>query len=383
MTKMKHILITLLLLLPVWSWAQQELVIEGPNDKVAPVTLQVKSDFDAAKGILKLTLIGDDTDECNALCLLQEATAFGNLEKYFKQQEGKLSISAFAKEQLKFMNLTEKTALPVLQVTGAQLVGAPVVQTKSGVKAPLQKQILPLDNRSSSVLTLQVEEGIELVTLTLRNPLLLTSDKGKYELAFVGNDVSADIHVAIDHCASNACLLDQIREYKALFSEGIAIHDETKSSTPSCATKIRQLLLAEYMMVNLNRFRNTKCEEIEAELDTLQTMMNHLKGLRDDTGGGSGGGGVSAGQAGTSTTEDCNFKKVNDDLRAAVVKMNTYANDWSSATDAAVKQAKKVAFDSLIKETDAKVNALSPACKKKLDGTSLKNYEMAKKLIKN
>lgn len=381
MTKMKHILFTLLLLFPALGWAQQELVIEGPNDKVAPVTLQVKTDFDAVKGVLKLTLTGDDTDECNALCLLQEATTFGELEKYFKQQESKLSVSAFAKEQMKFMNLTEKTAQPVLQITGARIEGTPIVQSKSGVKAPIQKQILPLDNRSTLILTLQVEEGTEQVTLTLRNPLLLSNDKGKYELAFVGHDASADFPVVVDHCAANACLLDQIREYKALFGEGIDMYYETKSTTPACASKMRQLLLAEYMMVNLNRFHGTKCEVIEAELDTLQTMMNRLKSLHDDTGGGGGGG--NAGQAAAPSTDDCNFKKVNDDLRAAVVKMNTYANDWSSATDAAVKQAKKVAFDSLIKETDAKVNALSPACRKKLDSNSMKNYEMAKKLIKN
>lgn len=379
---MKPILITLLLLFSAWGWAQQEIVIEGPNDKVAVVKLQVKSDFDAGKGILKLTLTGDDTEECNALCLLQEATPFGNLEKYFKQQEGKLSISSFAKEQMKFLNLSEKTAMPVLQVAGAQLMAPPVVQTKSGVKAPIQKQILPLDNRSTLMLTLQVEEGIEQVTLTLNNPLLLMSDNGKYELAFVGKDVSTDFSVVVDHCLTNACLLDQIREYKALFREGIGVFTETKSANAACASMMRQLLLNEYTMVDLKRFRNTKCDEITAELDTLQSMMNSLKAMRDDSGSGGGGGG-NAGQAGAPTTDDCNFKKVNDDLKAAVVKMNTYANDWVSASDAAVKQAKKVAFDSVIKETDAKVNALSPTCRKKLDSNSLKNYEMAKKLIKN
>ena len=74
---------------------------------------------------------------------------------------------------------------------------------------------------------------------------------------------------------------------------------------------------------------------------------------------------------------------MNDDLKAAVVKMNTYANDWISASDPTVKQAKKLAFDGLVKDTDAKINALSQACKKKIDSGSLKNYEMAKKLITN
>ena len=97
--------------------------------------------------------------------------------------------------------------------------------------------------------------------------------------------------------------------------------------------------------------------------------------------GAGGGGSGTASQATTPAADDCNYKKVNEDLKAAVIKMNTYANDWMSATDPAVKQAKKVAFDSVAKETDAKVNALSPACRKKLDASSLKNYEMAKKLI--
>ena len=74
---------------------------------------------------------------------------------------------------------------------------------------------------------------------------------------------------------------------------------------------------------------------------------------------------------------------MNDDLKAAVVKMNTYANDWISSNDPTVKQAKKLAFDGVVKETDAKINALAPACRKKLDSGALKNYEMAKKLVKN
>ena len=49
---MKRMLFFALLLLPVWVWGQRELVIEGPNDKVAPVVLQVKSDFDQDKGVM-------------------------------------------------------------------------------------------------------------------------------------------------------------------------------------------------------------------------------------------------------------------------------------------------------------------------------------------
>ena len=67
-------LLYLILLLPAMAWAQKDLVIEGPNDKVASVNLQVKSDFVQDKGTLKITISGDNTAESNALWLLGDAT---------------------------------------------------------------------------------------------------------------------------------------------------------------------------------------------------------------------------------------------------------------------------------------------------------------------
>lgn len=386
---MKHRLLTLILLaLPVLTWAQKELVIEGPNDQVASVVLQVKSDFDQDQGILRLVFIGDDTSECNALWLLQDATPFGKLDKYFKQNDGKLSVSSFAKEQMKFMNLGEKTAEPVAQIVGAQLADKMSVQTKEGVKASIQKQILPLDNRSTLTMNLQVAPATKTVTVTLKNPLMLFNKGGKYELAFIGNEVSIDFDVTIDYCASHAEMLVQLQEYNKVFGKGEAALKQAQSS---CLDKVKSLLINELTQVDLKRFEKSGCQEIEVQLDTLRALFDRITNfeIAQDGGGASGGssgGGASAGaagQGGSPAVDDCNFKKVNEDLKSAVVKMNTYANDWVSASDPAVKQAKKLAFDSLVKDTDAKINGLSPTCRKKLDGGALKNYEMAKKLIKN
>lgn len=379
---MKNTLLFFLFLLPAVAWAQKDLVIEGPNDKVASVTLQVKSDFDQDKGMLKLTITGDNTAESNALWILQEACVYAKLEKYFKQNEGKLSVSSFAKEQIKFMNLGEKTADAVLQITGAQVIDKVNILTKEGVKAQIQKQILPLDNRSSLVLNLQVAPETKTVTLTLKSPLLLHGEGGKYDLTFVGKEVSIDFDVTIDYCKPHAEMLTQLKEYNKVFGKGEAVLHQAQNS---CIDKVKSLLISELTQVNLKRFENTKCEAIETELDTLKALFDRITNFELQQEGGSS---VSGGVDGSSTPTapmagDCNVKKVNEDLKAAVVKMNTYANDWMSATDPTVKQAKKVAFDSLIKETDAAINALSPACKKKVDDTSLKNYEMAKKLIKN
>ena len=394
----KTLLILVLLLVPAFLWAQKELVIEGPNDKVAPVTLQVKSDFDQDKGILRLSITGDDTSEANALWLLQDPTVYDKLDKYFKQNEGKLSVSSFAKEQLKFMNLTEKTAETVIQVVGAQMVDKAAIQTKTGVKAQIQKQILPLDTRSTLVLNLQVPPETETVTLTLKNPLLLFNKSEKYELAFVGKEVSIDFNLTRDYCTAHAEMLVQLQEYNKVFGKGEAALQQAQ--TP-CFDKIKSLLISEITQIDLKRFENTKCQEIEDQLTGLRDLLDRITNFEapHDGGGASGGGGGSsagsgssggsgggAGIGGGSTTpvvDDCNVKKMNDDLKAAVVKMNTYANDWISASDPAVKQAKKLAFDGLVKETDAKLNALTPACRKKVDSGSLKNYEMAKKLINN
>lgn len=387
---MKRIVLFILVLLPLWALSQKSLVIEGPNDKVAVVTLQVKSDFDQEKGILRLTITGDDTAESNALWLLQEPTLFGKLDKYFKQNDGKLSYSSFVKEQMKFMSLDERTTDPVVQVVGGQLTDKMSVLTKEGVKANIQKQILPLDGRSTLTMNLQVTPGIENVTLTLKNPLLLFNKGGKYELAFVGKDVSVDFDVKIDYCASRTEMLTQLKEYQKVFGKGEA---SLKQAQSPCTDKVKSLLISELTQVDLKRFENTKCDEVEVQLDTLRALFDRITNyeIPQDGGGGGASGGGAGGGAGVgggapsagAAADDCNVKKVNDDLKAAVVKMNTYANDWISATDPAVKQAKKLAFDGLVKETDAKLNALTPACRKKVDSGSLKNYEMAKKLIKS
>ena len=382
---MKKGILLLLAMLPAWVWAQKELVIEGPNDKVAPVVLKVSSDFDPEKGQLRLILTGDDTSECNALWLLQEGTSFGRLEKYFKQNDGKLSLSSFAKEQMKFMNLGEKIADPVVRIEGAQLTDKAAVQTKEGVKYKIQKQILPLDNRSSLVLNLQVAPEAETVTLTLDNPLLLHYRDGKYELAFIGQSVGMDFDLTTAYCDSHAEMLAQLQEYNRMFGKG---EETLQQAQSSCIDKLKALLVIEFTQIDFKRFENTKCQEIEDQLAALRALTERIAKfeLPKEEGGGSGGGGgggAGAGASGAPAIDDCNTKKLNDDLKAAVVKLNTYANDWISANDPTVKQAKKLAFDGLVKETDAKVNALAPACKKKLDGGALKNYEMAKKLIKN
>lgn len=378
---MKKVFIVILALLPVWVLAQKEMVIEGPNDKVAPVTLQVKSDFDQEKGILKLTFTGDNTSECNALWLLQEATLYGRLEKYFKQNEGRLSFSSFAKEQVKFMNLGEKNADPVIQVTGAQIIEKMSIQTKEGVKAQIQKQILPLDTRSTMALNLQVAPETKIVTLSLKNPLMLLNKSGKYELAFIGQEVSMDFDVTIDYCISRVEMLTQLQEYNKVFGKGEAALQQAQSP---CVDKIKSLLISELTQLDLKRFENTKCQEVEDQLTALKALLDRITNFETaPNGGGGGAAGAAAGATSSPVTEDCNFKKVNDDLKSAVIKMNTYANDWISASDPTVKQAKKLAFDSLIKDTDAKINALSPSCRKKLDSAALKNYEAAKKLIQH
>ena len=376
---MKRLFVLLLALLPVWAWAQKELIIEGPNDKVAPVVMKVTSDFEPEEGLLRLTLTGDDTSESNALWLLQEGTNYGQLEKVFKQNEGKLSLSSFAKEQMKFMNLGEKTADPVIRVDGAQLADK-TIQTKEGVKAKIQKQILPLDNRSALVLNLNVSPEAETVTLSLDNPLMLLCRDGKYELAFIGQPVSLDFDLKNAYCTAHEEMLVQLREYNLMFGKGEEALQQAQSNS---IEKLKALLVIQFNQIDFKRFENTKCPEIEDQLAALKALRERIAKfeLPKDGGGGSGGG--AAGGSAVPAVEDCNTKKLTDDLKAAVVKMNTYANDWISASDPTVKQAKKLAFDGLVKETDAKLNALSPACRKKIDGGALKNYEMAKKLIKN
>jgi len=117
-----------------------------------------------------------------------------------------------------------------------------------------------LDNRSSLEIAMQVQEGVEQVDLTLVNPLLLYNDNGKYQLAFIGKDATMSIDVKVDRCAANACLLDQLKEYNAIFSKGEATLLEMKKTQNTCINKVKSLLVSEYTLINLKRFENTKCQ---------------------------------------------------------------------------------------------------------------------------
>lgn len=387
---MKRLFFLLLLTLPFAAMAQRELTIEGPSDKVASVTFMVDSEFDQNTGRMTLTLTGFESDNANAVWLLKDTTEYKNLKKIFRKAKGSLKRSSYSRKQISFLNLKDKTALTSIGVTGAELLDCSV-QTNASPKYPIQKQILPLDSHSKVVLKLKVNDDADKVTLDVKNPCLLVKMhknkkcKKHYKLTFIGSDESVDFDIAREYCERNAHLLVQLKEYDSIFGKCEDMMKEMKDSQNSSLADVKSVAMKELAQIKMERFENTRCQEIDDALAVFKALKRRIENfeVKQPNAGGGGGAGGGAGRGDAPAVEDCNYKKVSDDLRTAVVKMNTYANDWISATDPAVKKAKKLAFDSLVKDTDAKINALSASCRKKLDANALKNYQAAKKLITN
>ena len=382
---MRKILILLLAIFPVVSFAQKEITIEGPSDKVASVTVMVNSDFDQSTGTMTLSMTGFGTDDANTLWLLKDPTVYKQLKKYFRRNRGKLKLSGYSKKQIAFLNLKEKTALSTINVTGAEVLDLSV-QTNTAANLPIQKQIVPLDNHSKVILKIKVQDDADKLTVDLRNPVLLVKRHKKcqkhYLLSFVGKDASVDFDLKREYCERNAYLLVELKEYDSIFGKCEALLNEMKTNKSKSLDDVKKIAVSELRQIDMKRFENSRCQDVDNEYAKFKALKKRIEKFETGSESNGGGGGKGAGEAaGNPADEDCNFKKVNDDIRTAVIKMNTYANDWISATDPAVKKAKKLAFDSLVKDIDAKINALTPTCRKKLDGSTLKNYQAAKKLI--
>ena len=388
---MKRILLSLMLLLPCALLAQKEVTIEGPSDLVSSVTVMVDSEFDQNTGRMTLTLTGFESDNANTLWVLKDSTNYKQLKKYFRKNKGRLKRSSYSRKQVSFLNLKGKTASPTIDVTGAELLDWSV-QTNATSKRPIQKQLVPLDNHSKVVVKLKVQDDAEKVTLDLKNPPMLIKRHKKckkhYKLSFIGKDASVDFDIAREYCEKNAHLLVELKEYDSIFGKCEATMKEMKTNHNGSLGDVKTVAVEGLAQIDMKRFENTHCKEIDDEYNKFKALTFRIRNfdVGSDAGGAGGAGGSGGGGgkgAGGAAEDDCNFKKVNDDMKAAVVKLNTYANDWVSASDPAVKKAKKLAFDSLVKDTDAKINALSVNCRKKLDKVTLSNYQAAKKLINN
>jgi len=383
---MKKLFFLLLLTIPFAAIAQKEVFIKGPSDLVSSVTVMVDSEFNQNTGRMTLTLTGFESEDANTLWILKDSTNYKKLKKYFRKNKGSLKRSSFSKKQISFLNLKGKTAFPTIDVTGAEILDWSV-QTNAAPKRPIQNQLLPLDNHSKMTLRLKVQDDAETVKLNLKNPILLIKKHKKsstryYKLSFIGEDTSVDFDIAREFCEKNAHLLVELKEYDSIFGKCESAMKDMKANNNGSLSDVKAVTVEGLGQIDMKRFENTHCKEIDDEYNKFKALTSRIKNF-DVSNNAAGGSGVGGKTTGATVVEDCNTKKINDDMRAAVVKLNTFANDWVSATDPAVKKAKKLAFDSLIKDTDAKINALSPNCRKKLDKVILSNYQAAKKLIKN
>ncbi len=383
---MKKLLLFILAISPIIIKAQEEMIVKCPSDRVASSKIRVESDFDQERGLLKVRLSGEGSEDVNAMWLMKDTVTFKKLRRSFAKNGGRLKKTSFSKHQIGFMNLKKKNAYPIISVTGAQVLDC-YVQTNSGIRKRIHKQMLPLDNLSAVVLKLQVPEDVETVVLELKNPVMTRNKRNgrRYKLAYIGDDVKTEIDVKRDYCTPNTCLLAHLKECDSIFSKSEEELIAMKEDGNTSIGKVKDLSVKQLAEIDMMRFENTKCQDIEDAFAHFKALKQRIENfdIKQQHAAAAVGGGGSGTTGNTPSIDDCNYRKVNDDLNVAIVKMNTFANEWMTATDPAVKKAKKLAFDSLVKTIDAKINSLSPSCKKKISQILLKNYQAAKKLITN
>ena len=152
-----------------------------------------------------------------------------------------------------------------------------------------------------------------------------------------------------------------------MFKVGLAKVKEVKRSSRSLMTKVQALLNDQYDKIDIKRFQNTGCPEIEAALDELGDIRSAINDELPPP---------------PPPPVECDAKKLNAEIKSTTSKLNNMVNDWSLAPDAASKAEKKAAFNAAVKAFDAKLNGLNADCKKNLDQKLLNNYEFVKKLVK-
>lgn len=360
----------------VASGEPQTLKVSVPayNDRIPAAIVTMKFDFNPDDEILLVSMGsgGVPSPNYDKVWLPQHDISYSEMATYMKTRGAKLKKAQTYVDQENFLNLGSQPLSASIACEGMTFTGVYDVKMPKNkkVKKEIDKQMIPLDGKAELNLKFNTNNGSDL-KLTLRNPMPLHRKGSKAVVDFVANDVTIDIQ--LDRCKESRQLLTTIEEYVEIFKDGENKLNELKKSGRSLMDKVKGLLNEQYQEIDLKRFKNTGCAEIDQNYAELEACMNRINGLKPDNGGGggSGGGGVNP-SCGVTTS----------DVKTTTTKLNNLVNDWSLASTPAAKAEKKASFDSTVKSFDARLNSLSADCKKKIDSKTLKNYEFVKKLIK-
>lgn len=383
---MKKLAIILFALMPTMLFAQyqvqvasgepQTLKVSVPayNDRIPAAIMTMKFDFNPDTETLLVTMGsgGMPSPNYDKVWLPQHDISYSEMPTYMKNRGVKLKKAQTYVDQENFLNLGSQPVSASIASEGMTFSGAYdlVVPKKMKVKKELDKQMVPLDGKMELNLSFKIADNRSDLKLTLRNPMPMHRSGSKAIVDFVANDITIDIQ--LDRCKESRQLLVTIEEYVEMFEVGEAKVNELKRKNRSLMNTVIGMLNDQYSKIDLKRFQNTGCAEIDEALDRLTTCYENINEKPKPNPNPNPNPDPSIKTCGVTTA----------DVKSTTNKLNGIVNKWSTASSPAQKAEHKASFDAAVKSFDAKLNALSSDCKKKIDSKVLKDYDFVKRLVK-
>ena len=383
---MKKLAIILFALMPTMLFAQyqvqvasgepQTLKVSVPayNDRIPAAIMTMKFDFNPDTETLLVTMGsgGMPSPNYDKVWLPQHDISYSEMPTYMKNRGVKLKKAQTYVDQENFLNLGSQPVSASIVSEGMTFSGAYdlVVPKKMKVKKELDKQMVPLDGKMELNLSFKIADNRSDLKLTLRNPMPMHRSGSKAIVDFVANDITIDIQ--LDRCKESRQLLATIEEYVEMFEVGEAKVNELKRKNRSLMNTVIGLLNDQYSKIDLKRFQNTGCAEIDEALDRLTTCYENINEKPKPNPNPNPNPDPPIKTCGVTTA----------DVKSTTNKLNGIVNKWSTASSPAQKAEHKASFDAAVKSFDAKLNALSSDCKKKIDSKVLKDYDFVKRLVK-
>ncbi len=383
---MKKLAIILFTLMPTMLFAQyqvqvasgepQTLKVSVPayNDRIPAAIMTMKFDFNPDTETLLVTMGsgGMPSPNYDKVWLPQHDISYSEMPTYMKNRGVKLKKAQTYVDQENFLNLGSQPVSASIAPEGMTFSGTYdlVVPKKKKVKKELDKQMVPLDGKMELNLSFKIADNRSDLKLTLRNPMPMHRSGSKAIVDFVANDITIDIQ--LDRCKESRQLLATIEEYVEMFEVGEAKVNELKRKNRSLMNTVIGLLNDQYSKIDLKRFQNTGCAEIDEALDRLTTCYENINEKPKPN--------PNPNPNPDSSIKTCGVTTA--DVKSTTNKLNGIVNKWSTASSPAQKAEHKASFDAAVKSFDAKLNALSSDCKKKIDSKVLKDYDFVKRLVK-
>lgn len=380
---MKRFAFILLALMPAMLFAQyqvqvasgepQTLKVSVPayNDRIPAAIMTMKFDFNPDDETLLVTMGsgGMASPNYDKVWLPQHDISYSEMPTYMKSRGVKLKKAQTYIDQENFLNLGSQPVLASIATEGMTFSGVYELKVpkKMKVKKELDKQMVPLDGKMELDLKFKVAENCSDLKLTLRNPMPMHRSGSKGTIDFVANDVVIDIQ--LDRCKESRQLLATIEEYVEIFKDGENKLNELKKSGRSLMDKVKGLLNEQYHEIDLKRFKNTGCAEIDEKCEELEEVLERINGSP-----------VPPPPPPPPPGEKCGVTTA--DVKSTITKLNNMVNAWSMASTPSEKAEKKASFNAAVKSFDAKLNGLSKECKNRIDAKTLKDYDLVKRIIK-